>query len=162
MKSIILKIFTFTIITPTAFVLIFKPELVRTMIPEIIEKVYVAINNIIPIERNDDLNLLKIIMVIIMPIFAGIMRSISDFDATGILEALLLPLWLVIVSCVGGVIGMLIGIGILYMLFAVSSMGVIISYIFCCYIMFKDFENCNCNCDCHESKECCVESVINM
>ena len=136
----ILKILTFTIITVTAFVLIFKPELVRTMIPEIIEKIYVAINNIIPIERNDDLNLLKIIVAIIMPIFAGIMRFITDFDAEGIKVAFML----IVVWFVAGPVGILLGGFILYLFFQMPSLFVIISYLLCCYIMFKDFENCNC------------------
>lgn len=143
----ILKMLTFTIVTLTALVLIFKPELVRTMIPGIVEKIYVTINKIIPIESDDDLKLSIFVVAMIMPIFAGIMRFISDFDVVGIIEALL-PVVLIVVCFVTGPIGMLIGAFILNLFWGMPSLFVIISYIFCCLIMFRYFENCNCVCDC--------------
>lgn len=160
MKSIILKILTFTIITLTALVLIFKPELVRTMIPGIVEKIYVAINKIIPIEREDDLKLSIIVVAMIMPVFAGIMRSISNFDADGI-KAALLPfvsfLYIIGICFVTGLVGILIGGTILYILFKIPPLFVIISYIYCCYIMFSETEDCDCYlCDCDCDNKCCV------
>lgn len=152
MKTI-LNILTFTIITLTALILIFKPELVRTMIPGIVEKIYVTINKIIPreIARTDDLELFISVVAMIMPFFAGIMCFISDFDegiGGKIMVALLKPLVVIVVIFVGsftGIIDILIGIDTLY---------VIISYIFCCYIMTMDFKNCNCDCDCHRRESC--------
>lgn len=130
----LLKILTFTIVTLTAFVLIFKPELVRTMIPGILEKIYVTINNIIPIERGVDLKLSIIAVALIMPIFAGIMRSISDFNAAGIVGALM-PFMLIIET---GLVGILFGGFIIYVLFFVPSLFVVISYIYCCFLIFSD------------------------
>lgn len=133
----ILKILTFTIVTLTAFVLIFKPELVGTMIPGIVEKIYVTINKIIPIEREDDLKLSIIALAIIMPIFAGIMRFISDFDAKGI-KVVLMPFVLIVVCFVTGPVGILFGGFIIYMLFSAPSLFVVISYIYCCFLIFSD------------------------
>lgn len=149
--KIILKIFTFIIVTLTALVLIFKPELVRTMIPGIVEKVYMTINEIIPIDRENDLTLFVFIMAMIMPVFAGIMRSISDFDADGIKVALL-PLGFIAGICfLGGFVGILFGGSILYILFKVPNLFVVISYIFCCFLIFADSVECFCDndgCDC--------------
>lgn len=154
--KIIIKILTFTIITLTALVLLLDPKLVRTMIPGIVEKIYVTINKIIPIERKDDLNLSILIVAVIMPIFAGIMRFISDFDdgiGGQIMATLLVALvWFIVVCFVCGFIGILIRGFILFFLFEVLPLFVIVSYIYCCYIMLKDFENCNCDCNCYHER----------
>lgn len=159
MKNTPLKIFTFIIVTLMAIAAVIakiNPELIP--IPKIIEKLYAAINNVLPLEKGDDLNLLIVLAAIIMPLFAGIMRSISDITLNGI--KCVAALFAFVVGCfiVGGIITMFFGILLIYLLFKVCILSMVLSYLFCCFLIFADnIEFCNSDCNCHsDCNYCCV------
>ncbi len=164
MKNKLLKILTFICVTLMALVMLaikINPELVMILpimkeIYAFIKEIYVAINEIIPLDRGDEINLLTIFAALIMPIFAGIMRSISNCNPSGIIAVAGFFIFAAACFFIGGVVTIFFGAILIFVLFKASIISLAISYIFCCGLIFSEEEPCNCDCDICDCNVCCI------